>query len=241
MKTAPQKLFKPFQEGQTNNKFNWLESPDMYNTTGVYYLYDSAEAAEADQPVYVGVAIRQPIAKTISRHFQTWNDKDQIERIYYSAGDNWFYSIVDSKDVQDIAIFEQEEILRHNPRDNKSQRGWRLGTPTVDLILTQLAIEFVQGDEEVKDEIENRLFAAPDEVYNKFKTKVAEQEQKKLDADKAAAEAAEAAEIQRIQEENIFLTEKEAKEVLEREKEAKKQKLKKVHKDIGLDLDTTPF
>jgi hypothetical protein len=222
----------PFSEG--NSKFNWAEDKDMYSLNGVYYLYKSKEDAENDKPVYIGEAPKQPLARTIQRHFQQWNDKAQIRRISYSPSADWHFAFVELPKGE-TTEFQDQEILRYTPEDNKYFAN--VWTGNVQSLIDAAAKTYVNGTDSEREFINDSLFTANAYAFSQFEKAVAKEETAKLAKIQEDNEAAEAAEVERIRQENIFLSEEEAKRKLQEERdEQRKKRNKKIKKESD-----TPF
>lgn len=92
------------------------------NKAGVYIL------CENGIPVYVGKS-ESDLYKTISRHFQTWNDKNQPQRIVYDPT-QYDYTVQITfcapNDVSDLeAELQKDMSLRDNKREELVVRRWR--------------------------------------------------------------------------------------------------------------------
>jgi excinuclease UvrABC nuclease subunit len=82
--------------------------------SGVYLIY------QKNKLVYVGRSSTNRLYKTITRHFQQWNDKAQEGRISYHTDKKTDFSIkVYITKKADAYPLECSLILRYRPRDNK--------------------------------------------------------------------------------------------------------------------------
>lgn len=88
--------------------------PETKNRTGVYLIKKNGIL------VYVGYS-ENDLYKTLYRHFQTWNDKDQPGRISYKNQlnrNNFTVRVVFTTKKRAEAL-EKALIIKHKPKDNK--------------------------------------------------------------------------------------------------------------------------
>ena len=99
------KYFRPYQKsGKTNlAKFQ--------GKSGVYII----KAPGSEKLLYVGHS-KTDIYKTVTRHFQSWNDRSQI-RVTYSQKSDLLIRIVLTTPNQ-APILERALIVKHKPKDN---------------------------------------------------------------------------------------------------------------------------
>ncbi|MEN9609562.1 MAG: hypothetical protein RLZZ628_376 [Bacteroidota bacterium] len=92
------------------------------NKAGVYII------CENGIPVYVGKS-ESNLYKTISRHFQTWNDTNQPQRIVYDPAQHDYtvqITICNPIDVRDLeAELQKDMSLRDNKKEETVVRRWR--------------------------------------------------------------------------------------------------------------------
>jgi len=87
----------------------------LQKKSGVYHIF------EGNKRVYVGHSSYN-LYKTILRHFQSWNDRDQPGRITYVNNRKSRYSVkVFLTSPYDAPILEETHILKYRPRDNKQK------------------------------------------------------------------------------------------------------------------------
>jgi excinuclease UvrABC nuclease subunit len=86
--------------------------PESRNRSGVYFIYDQNEL------VYVGSSSSN-VYKTLTRHFQQWNDRTQI-RITYPQTPNYKVRIIYCTPKQAAAL-EFAAIKKMKPRDNPNK------------------------------------------------------------------------------------------------------------------------
>jgi len=94
-----------------NGKTNF---PETSKKTGVYLIKKN------DKIIYIGY-FAYDLYKTIYRHFQEWNDKDQPTRITYKnqlSRENFTIRVVYCSNKRAAAL-EKALILKHLPKDNK--------------------------------------------------------------------------------------------------------------------------
>lgn len=82
---------------------------------GVYLI----KSLQTGSVIYVGKS-NSHLYKTLTRHFQDWNDKRQERFVYSKAG---FYSVrvVFTNTDKQTDLLEKALILKLHPRDNKSK------------------------------------------------------------------------------------------------------------------------
>lgn len=79
--------------------------------TGVYFI----KSNRTGKVIYIGYSSSN-LYKTITRHFQTWNDKQQDRFVYSKNG----YTVrVIFTSMNRAAILEKYLITKYKPRDNK--------------------------------------------------------------------------------------------------------------------------
>jgi len=86
--------------------------------TGVYIIREK-QPGKRYKTVYVGKSI-QHLYKTITRHFQVWNDKDQPNRTTYHdklKSRKYIIQVIFCHHKQ-VVPFEAGLIEKYNPRDN---------------------------------------------------------------------------------------------------------------------------
>lgn len=105
------KVFKFLPPYKPSGKTNF---PEAQKRTGVYLIKKN------NVIVYVGYSASN-LYKTLYRHFQTWNDKQQPDRISYQEqlSRNKFTVRVVYCTPKRAAALEKALILKHNPKDNK--------------------------------------------------------------------------------------------------------------------------
>lgn len=88
--------------------------PEAQKRTGVYLIKKNGVL------VYIGFS-ESDLYKTLYRHFQTWNDTDQPNRISYKnqLSRAKFTVRVVFTTKKRAAALEKALILKHNPKDNK--------------------------------------------------------------------------------------------------------------------------
>lgn len=99
------KWFKPYKTGKTilPNKY--------YNRPGVYII----RSKQTKKPIYVGYSANN-LKKTLYRHFQNWNDRQQDRFVY----DKNKYEIkIYRTGTKTAARLEKYLIDKLKPRDNK--------------------------------------------------------------------------------------------------------------------------
>lgn len=103
-----------FYKVYVNDKLN----PDLMlkpskNQKGVYILKKNNEI------VYIGYS-GSNLYKTLTRHFQSWEDRKQI-RITYSKTDNIKARIIYTSTAAQAAKLEKALILKYKPADNPNK------------------------------------------------------------------------------------------------------------------------
>ncbi len=102
------KYFKPYKKPQsTNLKFT-------ENRSGVYLLKYKGDT----RPVYVGMS-GSNLYKTITRHFQSWNDPSQV-RVTYSQRANILIRVIFTTPKQAERL-ERYLVLKYKPADNPNK------------------------------------------------------------------------------------------------------------------------
>ena len=83
---------------------------------GVYLIKENSKL------VYIGMSVTD-VYKTMYRHFQTWNDRQQPERVTYKSDlkrNNYTVRIIYCTSKQASAL-ETALIIKHKPRDNENK------------------------------------------------------------------------------------------------------------------------
>lgn len=93
-----------------NGKINLPVCPRCAQT-GVYFI----KSNRTGKIIYIGYSASN-LYKTISRHFQTWNDKSQQRFVY--GRDHYTVRVIFTN-AERAALLEKFLIVKHNPRDNK--------------------------------------------------------------------------------------------------------------------------
>ena len=94
------------------------------NKSGVYQIFEKSRYANDYELVYIGYS-RSSLYKTILRHFQTWNDTEQVKRISYANNlifNGYEYKVQITfipKDNEKAYHTEMLLIDKFKPRDNK--------------------------------------------------------------------------------------------------------------------------
>lgn len=102
------KFFKPYKKPQsTNLKFT-------ENRSGVYLLKRKGDT----KPVYVGMS-GSNLYKTITRHFQSWNDPSQV-RVTYSQKSDIMIRVIFTTPKQAERL-ERYLVLKYKPVDNPNK------------------------------------------------------------------------------------------------------------------------
>lgn len=104
-------VYKELPSGSRNGKTNiaWARG-----RKGVYII------KENNKIVYIGSS-ESDLYKTAIRHFQVWNDRNQVQRVSYVTRlrrKKYTIRIVEVSPVSRIHLLEAKLIDRHNPRDN---------------------------------------------------------------------------------------------------------------------------
>lgn len=81
------------------------------NQSGVYFI----KSNRTGEIVYIGFS-GSNLYKTITRHFQTWNDFFQLRKVY--SKNNYTIRVIFTHPKR-AAILEQYLINKYKPRDNK--------------------------------------------------------------------------------------------------------------------------
>lgn len=106
---------------------------------GVYIVLEKSKSGQ--EICYVGMSTYD-LYKTISRHFQTWNDSEQRNRISYKQrilnGTHEYYISVLETTARTAKLVEKELILTYQPRDNKNKLEY-FTTKSDKEVLTALA------------------------------------------------------------------------------------------------------
>lgn len=98
------KIFSPYsKDGKKTNLLNFTKK------SGVYFIYKKSKL------VYIGYSSAD-LYKTILRHFQTWNDKQQ-QRFVYNRLECKIRVVLTTP--LKAAKLEEALILKHRPKDNK--------------------------------------------------------------------------------------------------------------------------
>lgn len=97
-------FFKPYDS--TGKKTNLSK---FVNKAGVYII------KEAGKIIYIGYSASN-LYKTITRHFQTWNDRAQ-QRFVYNRKNCTIRIVLTT--AKQAAILEEALITKHRPPDNK--------------------------------------------------------------------------------------------------------------------------
>src|SRR3989338_8447955 len=107
------KVFKFLPPYKANGKTNF---PEAKARTGVYLIKKN------DKLIYIGYS-ESDLYKTLYRHFQTWNDTNQPERISYKTAllRHKFTVRVVFTTKKRAAALEKALILKHQPADNKQK------------------------------------------------------------------------------------------------------------------------
>lgn len=95
--------------------------------TGVYIIREKKARGKRYATVYVGHSAGD-LYKTITRHFQEWNDKEQPQRVTYKS------FLPFRKYIIQVAFCHRSQLLpleaglieRYQPRDNTSQMQFNL-------------------------------------------------------------------------------------------------------------------
>lgn len=96
------------KNGKTNIKF-------FQNKKGVYKIYEDSKL------VYVGNS-RSNLYRTVLRHFQGWNDSNQLDRISYKdrlLKKKYKVEFIVTKTRDEAIFLESALIEKFKPRDNK--------------------------------------------------------------------------------------------------------------------------
>lgn len=99
------KWFRPYKKGKTTLPSKY------YNKPGVYII----RSKQTKKPVYVGYSANN-LKKTLYRHFQNWNDRQQ-DRFVYDK--NKYELKIYRTGTKTAARFEKYLIDKLKPRDNK--------------------------------------------------------------------------------------------------------------------------
>jgi hypothetical protein len=100
------KLVKPYTKEKTNISFT-------ENKSGVYLIYPIG----SQKAVYIGMS-GSNLYKTILRHFQSWNDRQQIRVTYAKQGYNIRIVLCTPQQAERL---ERALIVKHNPIDNPNK------------------------------------------------------------------------------------------------------------------------
>lgn len=87
---------------------------EVFNKSGVYLIYKKG----VKNPVYIGYS-GSNLYKTLTRHFQSWNDRTQV-RITYPQNGNYSVSIVLCTPEQAVRL-EKYLIKKIRPVDNPNK------------------------------------------------------------------------------------------------------------------------
>jgi excinuclease UvrABC nuclease subunit len=88
--------------------------PELQNKSGVYMIYKDG----IKNPVYIGYS-GSNIYKTLTRHFQSWNDNKQV-RVTYPQNGKYSVSIVICT-PQQAERLERYLIKKYKPVDNPNK------------------------------------------------------------------------------------------------------------------------
>lgn len=87
----------------------------LQKKSGVYLIYEN------DRVVYVGHS-RSNLYKTITRHFQAWDDPTQRRVTYVNGKLSGIYTVkVYLTKPSDAPILEEKYIMQYLPRDNEEK------------------------------------------------------------------------------------------------------------------------
>jgi len=100
------KLVKPYTNKKTNIAFT-------QNKSGVYLIYPIG----SQKAVYIGMSGTN-LYKTILRHFESWEDRQQIRVTYSKEGYN--IRVVFCTPLQAERL-ERALIIKYNPKDNPNK------------------------------------------------------------------------------------------------------------------------
>lgn len=112
---------------------------------GIYFIVEETinenGRKTGEEIVYVGMS-SYDLYKTVTRHFQTWNDRDQVNRISYKSRivrkthNYQIAAIVTSPTT--AKLVEKELILMYAPRDNKQKLAFYEQASDIEVITSFL-------------------------------------------------------------------------------------------------------
>jgi len=133
--------FSPYErKGKTNLR-------PATNRAGVYLIKEHSSSNRAGVIVYVGMSTSN-LYKTITRHFQKWDDPQQV-RVTYSQDSN-LYSIRVIFTTEKQAPRLEEALREHyKPRDNPQPlpEGWKPESVHFDLYEIYQDSAVITGDD----------------------------------------------------------------------------------------------
>lgn len=112
-KAIQSKFIPPYrkEKGKLKNNLSFLCT--RCHTSGVYLIRDTATG----KVIYVGYSASN-LYKTILRHFQEWNDRQQRRYVYSKTG--YTVRVILTTKAR-AALLEKYLIVKMQPRDNKEK------------------------------------------------------------------------------------------------------------------------
>lgn len=107
--------------------------------SGVYLIKKESER----EILYIGYSASD-LYKTITRHFQSWNDRRQIRTTYPQKG---YVIRVVLTTANKAAILERALILKHNPKDNPQKYELYIETEKEKKQRKEIVEEYIQAVE----------------------------------------------------------------------------------------------
>ena len=173
-------IYKRMPTRQTSGLFS-DELKAMKDKAGVYFITESKKGSKDVEIIYVGMS-EYDLKNTVTRHFQSWNDRDQKSRISYKNR-----MVTKQSHTYEVALLqcsprtaklvERELILIYAPRDNKEKLAFFEQASDL-LVIERFLKEFAKHLSNRKSRIREML--ANPSKYSKKGSWKTEQRQKLL-------------------------------------------------------------
>ena len=173
-------VYKRMPTRETSGQFS-DELRAMKDKAGVYFITESKKGSKDVEIIYVGMS-EYDLKNTVTRHFQSWNDRDQQSRISYKNR-----MVTKKSHTYEVALLqcsprtaklvERELILIYAPRDNKEKLAFFEQASDL-LVIERFLKEFARHLSNRKSRIREML--ANPSKYSKKGSWKTEQRQKLL-------------------------------------------------------------
>jgi hypothetical protein len=138
-------LLDMYKKPPTRKESGKTNITEFTGKAGVYFIVEETMGSngkvKSAEIVYVGMS-SYDLYKTVSRHFQKWNDRDQRNRISYKkriveGSHNYKIAIIQTS-PKTAKLAEKELILLYAPRDNKEKLAFYDQASDIDVLTSFL-------------------------------------------------------------------------------------------------------